>query len=382
MSERDWIFEAFKEKGLGTATRIVTTYITGKLKGVEDLVKCALCPNMCKFACPTHIVLGSETYSPAGRARVAYYIKKKVLDPTEENIKPLYACLNCNACSVWCPFEFSAPDVTHQVKVRLMRGGILPESLRKVKENLKNYGFLYGSKPAELTRKGKILYIRGCTVRHHIRDLARLTVEVFSKLGIDLAILPKESCCGVHAYYMGDDNLFKELAKSNIESLSSFGWKYAVTSCPVIAYTYRVLYPRFGLKVPLNVYHTAEILKDILKGKRLNKVERTVVLHDSWALTRGLNSNSVTELLKLIPGIHVKLPMRHGKKVFDVGYYCTLLAFIDPKLAKKVAAERLRELKEVANVIVTASPDAKILFTELGVEAYDIIEIVAESLRV
>ena len=382
VSERDWIFKALKEKGLGTAVRIVTTYITGKLKGVEDLVKCALCPNMCKFACPVHLVLGSETYSPAGRARIAYYIKNKVLEPTEENIKPLYACLNCNACSVWCPFEFAVPDVTHPVKVQLRKRGILPESLKKIEENLRSHGFLYGSKPAEIARKGKVLYLRGCTVRYHLRDLARLTVEVFSKLGIDLATLPNESCCGVHAYYIGAEDLFKELARANIELLSSSEWEYAITSCPVVAYSYRVLYPRFGLKVPLNVYYVTEVLKDLLKDRELSEVKKTVVLHDSWALTRGLNSTSVIELLRLIPGLDVKLPMRHGREVFDVGYYCTLLAFIDPELAKKVAAERLRELKEVANVIVTASPDAKILFTELGAGVYDIIEIVAEALRV
>ncbi len=382
VSERDWIIEAAKEKGLGTAVRLVTTYITGKLKSVEDLIKCALCPNMCKFSCPIHVVLGSETYSPAGRARVAYYIKNKVLEPTEENVKPLYACLNCNACSIWCPFEFSIPDVTHQVKVQLRRRGILPESLKRIEENLRNHGFLYGSKSAELTRKGKVLYIRGCTVRHHVRDLARLTFEVFSKLGIDLATLPKESCCGIHAYYMGADDLFKELARANVEALSSFSWEYAITSCPVVAYTYRVLYPRLGLKVPLKVYYVAEVLKDLLSGRELSEVRKTVVLHDSWALTRGLGSNSAMELLKLIPGLDVKLPIRRGREVFDVGCYCTLLAFIDPELAKKVAAERLRELRDVANVIAVASPDAKILFSELGAEVYDIIEIVAESLKV
>ena len=380
VSERDWIFEALKEKGLATATRIITKYIAGRLKGVEDLVKCALCPNMCKFSCPTHIVLGSETYSPAGRARIAYYIKKGLLEPSEENIKPLYTCLNCNACSIWCPFEFSLPDVIHQVKVWLRQKNALPERLREVEENLRNYRFLHGIKPAEQARKGDVLYIRGCTVRHRIRDLAELTVRVFRKLGIDLATTPEESCCGIHAYYMGSDDLFKELARANMESLRSFGWKYAITSCPIAAYAYRVLYPRLGLKPPLKVYYVAEVLKEVLKDKELNEVKKTVVLHEPWALTRGLNSDSVIELLKLIPGLRVKLPMRHGREVFDVGYYCTLLAFINPELARRVAVERLRELKEEADVIVTASPDAKILFTELGAEAYDIVEIVAEAL--
>ncbi len=382
MSERDWIFEALKDKGLTATVRMVTTYITGKLRGVEDLTKCALCPNICKFVCPVHVVLGSETYSPSGRARVAYYIKHKVLEPTEENIKPIYTCLNCYACNLLCPFEFTVPDVTHSVKTQLRKKGALPKVLKSIEENLKSHRFLYGSRPAELTRKGRVLYLRGCTVRQHLRDLARITIEVFSKLGIDLATLPKESCCGVHAYYIGANDLFKEIARENTEVLEGSDWKYAITSCPIVAYTYRSLYPRFGIKTPLNVYYVSEVLKDLLKSRELNEIRKTVVLHDSWALTRGLKSNSVIELLKLIPGLDIKLPMRHGKEVFDVGYYCTLLAFIDSKLAKKIAAERLRELREEASVIVVSSPDAKLLFTELGAEVHDIIELVAEALGI
>ena len=54
----------------------------------------------------------------------------------------------------------------------------------------------------------------------------------------------------------------------------------------------------------------------------------------------------------------------------------------DEKLAKKIAAERLRELREEASVIVVSSPDAKLLFTELGAEVHDIIELVAEALGI
>ncbi len=384
MSERDWIFEALKERGLGTALRVVSTYIFGKLRGVEDLVKCALCPNMCKFACPTHIASGSETHSPAGRARIAYYMKKGALDPSPENALPLYACLGCEACKVYCPFNFSVPDIVHSIRVQLWRRGAVPKQLATIVENLQSYGYLYGPKPAEQDRDGEVLYIRGCTARQYLPELTKLTIEVFERLGIPLATRSDEVCCGFHAYHMGAEDLFRKLARAGIELLKSSRWRYAVTSCPIVAYTYRMLYPRLGLRPPIKVYHVTEVLKSALAERRdeLREVRKRVVVHDSWALSRGLDlGDLLVDVLKTIPGLEIMLPMRHGREVFDVGAYCTLLGLVDSKLAREVARERLRELREAGELIVVASPDALLLFRELGAEVHDVVEIVAEALR-
>ncbi|GEM_PF-784590 len=381
MSERDWIFEALRDTGVKNVLYIVSKYIFGKIRGIEDLVKCSLCPNMCKYMCPTHIASGSETHSPAGRARIAYYIEKNLLEISPQNIYSLYTCLGCGACSIICPFNFRVDDLIYSIKVGLKDKLKMIKGVNRIIENLSKYSYLYGPKPKD-NYEGKILYLRGCTIREHLPELAKLTIDVFNRLGVELATLSEESCCGIHAYHMGMDKLFKKLARENSLLIENFGGEYCLTSCPAIAYTYRILYPRINIKMKIKVLHITEVLKELLVKEKLHEVKKTVVIHDSGMLTRGLGLESLYSLLKIIPGLRIKLPMRTGREVLDVPEYHTLLPFIDEKMTRKIVQERIRELKEEADTIVVSSPDLKILFSDFDVDVYDVIEIIGEALGV
>lgn len=381
MREMAWIIEALKERGLSTAMRVALRYMLGRLRGVDDIIKCALCPNFCKFNCPTHIASGSETHSPAGRARVAFFIESGVLELNPENALPLYTCLGCLACKAYCPFNFSVPEITYRLRVRLRQANALPIQLAQIVDNLSRHKFLHGPRPAEDRIAGNLLYIRGCTVRQHLPSLAEITMEVFKRFGVTLATHADEVCCGFHAYLLGAEDIFRDLAKMSIELLKKYSC--AITSCPTIAYTYRVLYPRFGFQLPIEVYHVTELLKRVMSEQqvKLREVRKKVVVHESWPLSRGIEtSNVMLDLLKSIPGVEVALPIRHGRYVYDIGGYCSLLKFVNQWLVRRIAQERLRELSTVSNIIVTSSPDATIVFRELGANVYDIVEVMAEAL--
>lgn len=384
MGEKDWVFEVLRRRGLHAAARVVSSFVAGKLRGVEDLVKCALCPNMCKFACPTHVASGSEAHSPAGRARIAFYVERGVLELASENAAPLLTCMGCEACKHYCPFGFSVPELTFSVRSKLWRAGAVTERVTQAAENLKRFGNPRGPLQPEQDREGgKVLYIRGCVVRERLPELAKLTVDVFESLGVPLSTSGREACCGFIAYQMGAEGLLRELARRNLELLDDPRWDYAITSCPVTAYTYRVLYPRFGIRPKKPVYHVAELLAKLLAERRgeLREVAKEVVVHEPWALSRGLELEGVlTEVLKLVPGLRATLPVRQGKETFDVGVYCNLLGFVDEELAIEVARERLNELREAGGCVVTAMPDAMLVFRELGAECLDVVEVVAEAL--
>ena len=78
---------------------------------VDNLIKCMLCPNMCRFDCGTLQALLTETMSPAYKARIAYYLTIGKIDPMKDENKAfidlMYKCTNEENCKVWCPFEFS-----------------------------------------------------------------------------------------------------------------------------------------------------------------------------------------------------------------------------------------------------------------------------------
>jgi len=379
MDEKTWIFEALKEKGIGFAMRVMSTYISGKLSKIEDIVKCSLCPNMCKFNCPTLLALGSESHSPAGRARIAYYVKNRVLDPSFDNVTSLFTCIDCGACSIWCPFEYRVSEIISPVK-SMIDSKSFPKEIKDLVHSLSANKFLFKEKPDEKDREGEILFLRGCTARKFLPELVDVTIELFDKLGLRLATSGDEGCCGFHAYSLGLYDLTRKLANYNIDLLEKFKGSYAITLCPTLAYTFRVVYPKLGIKPQVKVYHVCEILPELVKGKQLRKLDINVVVHDSGHLTRDLGFKGLSELVSVIPGISVRPPVWTGREVLDVAYYCSLLPFIDVDLALRIGEMRLSELYEFGDTFVVASPDAKLLFSKLGAEVYHVVELFHESL--
>ena len=49
---------------------------------VENLIKCMLRPNMCRFDCGSLQAANSESMSPAYKSRIGYYISVGKIDPT------------------------------------------------------------------------------------------------------------------------------------------------------------------------------------------------------------------------------------------------------------------------------------------------------------
>ena len=87
---------------------------------MDNLVKCSLCPNMCRFDCPAVQASKNETHSPAKKATIGYYLEMDRLEKTAENIIPLFeGCVHCSACKMWCPFDFAVGDLLDGVAADL-----------------------------------------------------------------------------------------------------------------------------------------------------------------------------------------------------------------------------------------------------------------------
>lgn len=383
MGKDSWILDAIKGSAFGTKLSALKKFLFEKSK-VEDLTKCALCPNMCRFSCPISIVDGKETTSPAGKSRIAFLLRKGYIEKNIENVLPLYYCLSCNVCSTWCPFEFSVGDVIRPIRGEIMRQGVYPESLRDVLENLRNYHCVYGEIEgnAQYPKDGDTLYIRGCLVRKFYPQATDKAIELLRILGYNPLILDNEKCCGYLAYEIGDDDTFIEIATKNAEELNSLGINTIVTACPECAYTYRVLYPQYKIKIKAKVYHITEIIKMHLDKLNFREKKETVTIHDPSKLAINLDQpNILTDILSRIPKLKVKLPMRHGKNTFECGNGNNLLTWIDADLLEMINLERLKELNEESEIIITASYACKKGLEDVGGKVYDITEYVLDAIK-
>lgn len=367
-----WLLEEVGLRKL-LASPLVYNYILGRVRGASDLVKCALCANMCRHACPVSIVGGRETTSPAGKARLATLADKGFVELDSSVAAALYACLSCDACKRWCPFEFSVADLLRPLKARALASGLAPPGVRAVLSNLRRYGYAYGEPKPSREQKGELLYLAGCTAREYFPEIAEKSVRLLESMGFNVAVV-NEKCCGVPAYYAGDVDLARDLAETLMEQVRSSGAETVVTSCPSCAHALLNLYPGFGARLKQRVLHMVELLAEHLdklgpRGRGLR-----VTYHDPCKLSHALGLPEALRGLLVKLGVEVADPRRRGLETFCCGYGGGL-AFSHQGLADEVARERLSELLERADVVVTACPACKLAFTRAGGRALDIAEL-------
>jgi len=373
MGKMSWIFEAIKKAKFRTKIEAIIRIVAGKIAKPSDIIKCALCPNMCVFACPVGVVDGKETTSPAGKAKVAFLLEKYI-EATPDTIEPIYICCACNACQVWCPFEFSVAEILLPIKQRLYEEGIYLKKVKEIVDNLEKYHFVFGEPPKRQDKEGEVLLFRGCVVSQYYSKLEETAMNLLETIGLKVKVISDEKCCGYPAYIFGANSSFKRIAKETARQLNELDVKYIVTLCPTCAYTLRSIYAKYGIKIKHDIYHISEVIKMHLNKINFNETNMEVVIHDPCALARHLgNGNILYEILSKIPGLKVKKPMRNGKETFCCGFGGGL-ALINYELAIKIAKERLKELLEEAKTIITACPACKKALESAGGTVYDITE--------
>jgi Fe-S oxidoreductase len=387
----DWLKDEMKDFKTLTKLPIVLKFLKGKVKGPDDITKCTLCPNMCRNACPVGIVDGSETTSPSGKSKIGFFLKENILEKNKENVFPIYMCLSCGCCEKYCPFDFSVSDILHPIKTNIIDKGIIYDEFKKVQKYLEKYGYPYGQLKTNEDFKSliknsnqRILYLSGCSFRENYPIVISKTLKLFEKSGHNVGIISEEKCCGIPAYNVGDMKTYKKLAKENKKIINDFNPKMIVTSCPSCAYSYKILYPESGFEINAPVFHITEFLRDNISNLKLNKEKNMdITYHDPCKLVNGLKQpNIFSELLEKILNHNVRTPWRSSENTFCCGYGGSSICRINPKLSDEIAFERLKELTDFSNIIITACPSCKLAFENVKktidkeVNIYDIIEFV------
>ncbi|MFC5531508.1 (Fe-S)-binding protein [Cohnella yongneupensis] len=252
----------------------------------------------------------------------------------------LWACTTCRACEESCPV--GNHQLTPLVEMRrylVLTEGRMPAEAKKTLQNIDRqsnpWGFPRQERAAWLDAFAAREGWRVPTIRDNPKpewlwwvgsmgayDLrARGVTFAFARLlreaGVSFAVLgAEERNSGDTPRRLGDEYLFQELCRSNIETFRRYGIKRIVTTCPHTYHLFRNEYRDFGFDG--EVKHHTELLAELLAEGRLaprQPVARTMTLHDSCYLARY---NGVTEapraILSAIPGLKVAEMARSGKQ--------------------------------------------------------------------
>ncbi|MFX0180047.1 MAG: (Fe-S)-binding protein [Candidatus Hodarchaeota archaeon] len=354
-------------------------YPEGEYKAdIDNLIKCMLCPNMCRFDCGTLQASNTESMSPAYKARIGYYLSIGKIDPSQPENKQfidlMYKCTNEENCKIWCPFEFSVVSLLETVRDDLNDKNLMPDYCKGQIMKLKNTGTIEdynifktyeekGIENIETDGNDEVFYYIGCEMMK-FPNVVKANIEILKKAGIKLSTnLDKRVCCGAPSLTIRDMETSKNLAQENHELINNTGAKVLVSDCPGCVLTLSERYEKIGVKFETKIIHIVEFFKALIEeGKLKPKGElpedlKNVTIHDPCLMARNLkDTNSIRTILKSIPNLEIFESIYNKEYTHCCGWSGTA-HWADQGLATKEASNRIDELKETGvNLFITACP--------------------------
>ncbi len=281
---------------------------------IFDAFACIMC-NRCQEVCPAYVT-GKELSPSALEINKRYEIRGHMaaLAAGAESPEPLlefamsksavWACTTCGACVEICPVGnepmFDIIDIRRDL---VLTQGDFPNELQGAFKGMENAGnpWQVGESrmkwaegldvpTVEETHDFEVLYWVGCagSFEPRAQKVARALVQVLHAAGVKFAVLGEaERCTGDTARRAGNEYLFAEMAKANIETLNEVNPPRILVTCPHCFHTIGKEYPQFGGNY--NVVHHTTFINELVQAGRL-KIGRTehsnVTFHDPCYLGR------------------------------------------------------------------------------------------------
>jgi Fe-S oxidoreductase/nitrate reductase gamma subunit len=309
----------------------------------NDLLQADACTTCgrCNAACPAtaagkplrprEIVLGIREASTDSRSVAAAGDLSGRFDPDV-----LWSCTTCGACNEVCPVGIDVYGKIVELRRARVEAGAIPDAAATLFEstadafnpfgkcNSQRLAWAQGLAPpvAEPGEEVELLYWVGCAGSFDPdgQSVSRSMIEILDRLGIRYRILGcRERCTGDPARRAGEEGLFQQCARENIETLAGHSVKTVLTHCPHCFNTMKNEYPEFGAS--FTVEHHSQFLARMIAEGRLSGMEglASVTYHDPCYLGRGnAETAAARAVIDAMSEARVEMP-RHGKESFCCG---------------------------------------------------------------
>jgi Fe-S oxidoreductase len=222
-------------------------------------------------------------------------------------------------------------------------------------------------------------------------EIARSTLKILNKLGIEPQLLANEKCCGHDFYWNGDIKNFEKLAHENLKMFEERGVKNIITSCPECYRTLAEDYKSINGKTAFHVMHISEVIKDKISDTdlKLKADQQTVTFQDPCRLGRHMGVyDAPRDVIGQIEGIELKEMAHHHKRAICCGVSGWMNC---SQVSKQIQAQRLNEaIATGADMLVTCCAKCKIHFQcalqdaslkhKVNIKITDLTELVAQNI--
>jgi Fe-S oxidoreductase len=370
-----------------------------------------LLPSKLPFA---SIMRKGDTNGDGDAAKTPAELKAEAPGLVPGTIEPdvLWSCLTCGACVEQCPVDIEHVDtIVDMRRYQVLMESEFPSEAGLMLRNIENQGDPWGlgaSKRTDWTASldfeipvvedeipddVEYLYWVGCAgaLDERARKATQATARMLHQAGVKFAILgPRETCTGDPARRLGNEYLYQETAKANIETLKEVKAKKVIASCPHCFNSLGREYPALG--GDFEVIHHSQLLARLVADKKLNPgtYQASVTYHDPCYLGRH---NRVFEeprdVLNSIDGVRSIEMKRCREKSFCCGAGGSRM-WMEENIGERVNLHRTDEaLSTGADVVSTACPYCLIMLDDAvrarqredDVKVLDISQVMEESMR-
>ena len=369
-----------------------------KASGGDAFKHCYQC-GLCDTVCPWNKV---RNFS------MRKLVREATFGLTEIESEDIWRCTTCGRCPQVCPRDVKQIEsgvalrriateydvFPHSVQpIRAVSAGLRAEGNPFNEERAKRAEWAEGLPVKRFSEGTEYLYSPGCYLSYDPRakKIARATVEILNKAGVDFGILgPEESCCGESIRKTGDEVLFKTLARQNIRAFVEHGVKKIVVSSPHCYHSFRNEYPEF--MVHFEVIHISQLIFGLIAEGRLelkNEYAKTVTYHDPCYLGRHNGVyDQPREALKKVPGLQLNEMPESRRNSFCCGGGGGRIWMETPK-GERFSDLRLAQAVDVgAQVLATSCPYCITNFEDSrlnskngdAIQIKDVTEIIREAI--
>ena len=337
---------------------------------------CAACPKLCAFACPVSGATRRETTTPWAKMSLGEQIRQKRLPYSQETLDPLTYCLSCRLCTTYCKHEIDVGEALAAARADAFEAGVKQPKLAELAETFVRHGAPSAADLGALLREqldpdlfapeAQVVLFPGCRAISEGPHELRATFDLLRALRIDFvaAYSGPDFCCGAPLYYAGYRAHFKRHAEKLGRRLLDF--KQVIVPCAECAYFLKARYAEEGINLTNRIKTLAEFLEPYLARVTPTRPLATraalhLAPHDARYLSQGPRLTRLAQAALSAPLTPLVWQEQSSYACGSTG----VLRFVQPQVATTIAAEVLRQAREVgAETLLTSSPGSGALLRE------------------
>jgi Fe-S oxidoreductase len=382
-----------------------------------DAYACIMC-NRCQDACPAYTT--GKVLSPAAlEINKRYFLNEeggrlargeassRTLLEFAISKEAVMACTACGACTEICPVgNDPMRDILEIRRALVLMDNQFPEQWQNAFRGMERASNPWGVPAAERLKWAEgldvktidqnpepdILWWVGCAASTDARaqKTARAFAAILNKAGVNYAVLGQhETCTGDSARRAGNEYLFFEMAKANVEMLNEVRPKRIVAACPHCLHTLKNEYPAFG--GDYEVIHHTQLINELIQAGKLtlsDGASETLTFHDPCYLGRQngilIDPRQVLESA----GADLVEMQKHGAGSFCCGAGGAQMWKEEEHGAENVNINRYKQAQATgAQTLAVGCPFCMVMLTDAGKAAgepmavKDVAEVVAERMQ-